>query len=225
MKIIFRTNDSSHPGPYSLQPICEALGQTVQDCWNEHPNTVALNIFLGCLFIREILECFTGGWKKYLSSMENYLQLFIYFLTTTFICIAPFHTVLANHVVAWAVFFSWLNVTQLIGRIDFFGRVIFMAFDVSKEIAKTLIVFTPSIAAFIFAFNMMFQADPVFHGEINTMVKILVMMQGEFDFDDNLSYQKVVENGGRNVSIQVKYTHLKLHRSRTATATAVAVLA
>ena len=80
-----------------------------------------------------------------------------------------------------------------------------MAFDVSKEIAKTLIVFTPSIAAFIFAFNMMFQADPVFHGGMNTMVKILVMMQGEFDFDDNLSYQQVVENGGRNISIQVTY--------------------
>ena len=166
---------------------------------------MALKIFLGCLFIREILECFTRGWKNYFSSRENYLQLFIYILTTTFIIIAPFHTVVANHVVAWAVFFSWLNVTQLIGRIDFFGRVIFMAFDVSKEIAKTLIVFTPSIAAFIFAFNMMFQADPAFHGTINTLVKILVMMQGEFDFDENLSYQQVVENGGRNISIQVTY--------------------
>ena len=89
-----------------------------------------------------------------------------------------------------------------------------MAFDVSKEIAKTLIVFTPSIAAFIFAFNMMFQADPVFHGGMNTMVKILVMMQGEFDFDDNLSYQKVKEEGGRNRSIQVKAGTIQFCQNR-----------
>ena len=79
-----------------------------------------------------------------------------------------------------------------------------MALDVSKEIGTTLLVFAPSMIAFILAFNMMFQADPVFNGLPSTAVKILVMMQGEFDFDDNLSYQKVKEEGGRNRSIQVK---------------------
>ena len=88
-----------------------------------------------------------------------------------------------------------------------------MAFDVSKEIGKTLLVFAPSMAAFLLAFNMMFQADPVFSSLPSTAVKILVMMQGEFDFDDNLSYQKVKEEGGRNRSIQVreseKYSNIK----------------
>ena len=72
--------------------------------------------------------------------------------------------VAANHLAAWAVFWECLNITQLFGRVDFFGRGIFMAFDVSKEIAKMLIVFAPSMVAFILAFNMMFQADPAFHG-------------------------------------------------------------
>ena len=111
--------------------------------------------------------------------------------------------VAANHLAAWAVFWECLNITQLFGRVDFFGRGIFMAFDVSKEIAKMLVVFAPSMVAFILAFNMMFQADPAFHGLPNTSAKIFVMMQGEFDFDDNLSYQKVKEDGGRNRSIQV----------------------
>ena len=78
-----------------------------------------------------------------------------------------------------------------------------MAFDVSKEIAKTLVVFAPSMAAFVFAFNMLYQANPIFHDLKSTLVKILVMMQGEFDFNDDLTTRKVKEHGGRNRSIQV----------------------
>ena len=139
-----------------------------------------------------------------MTSKENYLQVMIYILTIMFIVTVPTDTVAANHLAAWAVFWECLNITQLFGRIDFFGRGIFMAFDVSKEIGKTLLVFAPSMVAFILAFNMMFQSNLVFNSLSSTSAKILVMMQGEFDFDDNLSYQKVKEEGGRNRSIQVK---------------------
>ena len=201
--LCFRTNDEDHPGPYRLEPICLARGLSEDECWNHHPLKIALQIFLCCLFIRELLECFTRGPNQYFKSKENYLQLVIYLLTTLFLITVTCHMVMANHFAAWAVFFACLNVTQLFGRIDFFGKVIFMAFNVSKEIAKTLFVFLPSMAAFVFAFNMLYQADPVFHGIFSTLVKVLVMMQGEFDFDDNLSYQNVKNFGGRNVSIQV----------------------
>ena len=187
-----------------MKPICEAMGQTLEDCWCRHPTTLALEIFLGFLFIRELLEFSTRGPKQYLTSKENYLQVIIYILTVAFIITVPTDMVAANHFAAWAVFWECLNITQLFGRIDFFGRGIFMAFDVSKEIGKTLLVFAPSMVAFILAFNMMFQSNLVFNSLSSTSAKILVMMQGEFDFDDNLSYQKVKEEGGRNRSIQVK---------------------
>ena len=201
--IFFRTSDADHPGPYKLKPICDALGQTLAECWCRHPTTLALEIFLCFLFIREFLELSTRGPREYLTSKENYLQVIIYILTVAFIVTVPTDMVAANHLAAWAVFWECLNITQLFGRVDFFGKGIFMALDVSKEIAKMLFVFAPSMVAFILAFNMMFQADPAFHGLPNTSVKIFVMMQGEFDFDDNLSYQKVKEDGGRNRSIQV----------------------
>ena len=109
----------------------------------------------------------------------------------------------ANHCGAWAVFLTWLNLSQLLARFDFFGLGIFMALHVAAKIMKTMLVFTPSFIAFIFGFNMLFQANPAFHGLIGTGVKIFVMMQGEFDFDDNLGYKSVHEHGGRNWSIQV----------------------
>ena len=210
----FRTSDADHPGPYKLEPICQAIGQTLKECWSWHPTTLALEIVLCFLFLREIFEFCTRGARKYLTSKENYLQVMIYILTVMFIVIVPTDMVAANHLVAWAVFWECLNITQLFGRIDFFGRGIFMAFDVSKEIGTTLLVFAPSMIAFILAFNMMFQADPVFNGLPSTAVKILVMMQGEFDFDDNLSYQKVKEEGGRNRSIQVKAGTIQFCQNR-----------
>ena len=193
-----------------MKPICEAMGQTLEDCWCMHPTTLALEIFLGFLFIRELLEFSTRGARQYLTSKENYLQVMIYILTVAFIITVPTNMVAANHLAAWAVFWECLNITQLFGRIDFFGRGIFMAFDVSKEIGKTLLVFAPSMVAFILAFNMMFQANLVFNSLSSTSAKILVMMQGEFDFDDNLSYQKVKEEGGRNRSIQVSKTKCRV---------------
>ena len=193
-----------------MKPICEAMGQTLEDCWCMHPTTLALEIFLGFLFIRELLEFSTRGARQYLTSKENYLQVMIYILTVAFIITVPTNMVAANHLAAWAVFWECLNITQLFGRIDFFGRGIFMAFDVSKEIGKTLLVFAPSMVAFILAFNMMFQSNLVFNSLSSTSAKILVMMQGEFDFDDNLSYQKVKEEGGRNRSIQVSKTKCRV---------------
>ena len=102
---------------YALEPICKAKGLTLEQCWYQSPITVILEIFLGFLFVREILECVTRGPKEYFSSKENFLQLFIYALTMTFICMAPVHMVMANHFLAWVVFWACINITQLVGRI------------------------------------------------------------------------------------------------------------
>ena len=153
--------------------------------------------------ILEGFEIIRTGSTAYFKKLENYLQLAIAILTLTFIFSATENMELANHCGAWAVFLTWLNLSQLLARFDFFGLGIFMALHVAAKIMKTMLVFTPSFIAFIFGFNMLFQANPAFHGLIGTGVKIFVMMQGEFDFDDNLGYKSVHEHGGRNWSIQV----------------------
>ena len=168
--------------------------------------TLALELLLCFLFIRELLECMTRGPKDYFKSLENIFQLCIYFLTFGFIITAPLNTLLANHFAAWAVFFACMNLTQLFGRFDFFGKIIFMAFSVSREIIKTMLVFIPSMLAFVYGFRIMYRASESesFDGFSHTLVKLFVMMLGEFDYDDNISHQHVREEGGRNISIQVR---------------------
>ena len=199
---LFRTSDADYPGPSKLEPICTARGQTIGECWHWHSTTVALEFFLCCLFIRQFLE-FSHGARRYLTSKENYFQTIIYILTVGFIITVPIHMGFSNHLATWAVFLQWLNITQLCGRIDFCGKLIFMAFDLAKDMGKTLLVFTPLMVAFMFAFNNMFPSHSLFNGLASTYIKLLVMMQGDTDFYDNFSYQKVKEEGGRNLSIQV----------------------
>ena len=188
-----------------MEPICTAIGQDINECWYHHPLVIFLWISLLGFVILEGFEMIRTGYIAYFKKLENYLQLAIVILTMAFIISAPENMELANHCGAWAVFLTWLNLSQLLARFDFFGLGIFMALHVAAKIIKTMLVFTPSFIAFIFGFNMLFQANPGFHSLIGTAVKIFVMMQGEFDFDDNLAYDNVHDHGGRNVSIQVKW--------------------
>ena len=112
---------------------------------------------------------------------------------------------LAIHLATWAVFLQWLNITQLCGRIEFCGKLIFMAFDLFNELGKTLLVFTPLMFAFMFAFNILFQSNLLFNDLTTTYVNLLVMMQGEINFHDNLD-QAVKEKWDRNLSFQVNTT-------------------
>ena len=193
-----------------MEPICAAIGQNIYECWYYHPLVIFLWLSLLVFVIMEVFEIIRTGPASYFKKLENYLQLAIVILTLIFILSAAENTELANHCGAWAVFLTWLNLSQLLARFDFFGLGIFMALHVAAKIMKTMLVFTPSFIAFIFGFNMLFQANPAFHGLIDTAVKIFVMMQGEFDFDDNLGYKSVHEHGGRNVSIQVILTFIYL---------------
>ena len=159
-------------------------------------------ILLGILVLRELLELEKCGWS-YFKLTENYIQIISFSTSAIFIILAPHNTVAANHFGAWAVFISWVNLVQFLGKISFAGRTITIALDVSVKMVKILIVFTPSLFAFIFGFNMMLNTSPLFHDLREAIVKIFAMMTGEFGFDTTFSYKAVRETGGRNFSTQV----------------------
>ena len=68
---------------------------------------------------------------------------------------------LANHFGAWAIFVAWSNLSRFLGKAYSFGRVTTMACYVAKKIIKIMVVITPSVAAFVFAFNMLLQSNPL----------------------------------------------------------------
>jgi hypothetical protein len=75
--------------------------------------------------------------------------------------LAPDNIELANHIGAWAIFLAWSNLSRFLGKAYFFGKVTTMAWYVAKKIMKIMVVITPSVAAFVFAFNMLLQPNPL----------------------------------------------------------------
>ena len=45
--------------------------------------------------------------------------------------------------------------------------------------------------------------DPIFRSYTDGILKVVVMMIGEFDFEDHFEWYKVRELGGRQFSVQV----------------------
>ena len=195
---LFRTTDGS---PYPLEPICKTMGMSMFQCWWTDTRILLLIMLISLFIFFEVFELYRTP-KSYLVKLENYLQIVIAILTVGFIFLAPHNMELANHFGAMAVFFVWLNLTQLLGRFGYFGLNIFMAIQVGNNILKAISVFTPGFIAFIFGFNMLYLTNPAFHGLIETSVKVFVMLQGEFEFDANLGYKTVHEHGGRNITVQ-----------------------
>ena len=188
-----------------MGPILEATRLNIYKDWYFCPMVISLYLFFMFFILKELVEFCTHGPRSYLTSFENYLQWTVWIMTIAFIFCSPYNIELGSHLGAWAVFFCWMNTTQLLGRFEFFGVGIFMALHVAKKIIITFVVFSPTFFAFVFGFRFLYQANPIFDGVTSTTTYLFVMLVGELNFDNYFSYQKVQKIGGRNYSLQVQY--------------------
>ena len=86
---------------------------------------------------------------------------------------------------------------------DFFGRHIYMTWQIMKSMFWNLAVFIPSLVAFASAFHCFLINNDVFEGPIASLLKTFEMLLGEVDFSDNFLYDNVKETEGANHSVQI----------------------
>ena len=141
--------------------------------------------------------------KAYLTSKENWLQLFLFLLTIAFILYTPYSVNTGSHLAAWSVFLAWIDLTLLLGRIDYLGEYIFMATTIARRLIAFMFVYVPSFIAFAFAFNILLHSARLFRGPGSAILKTLTMALGELEFGSYFAYYKVESSGGANVSVQV----------------------
>ena len=110
-----------------------------------------------------------------------------------------------EHLLGWALFLAWSDLTIFMARFDPFGKVIHIAWQVSYNVASFILVSLPTVVAFTTAFHCFLRRNEVFQGPTSSLIKILTMMVGEFDFEDNFLYDKVNENNDSNFSVQVLF--------------------
>ena len=204
-KNFIRTSEDK--SAYPLLPICNALGySTLWDCWFSQGLTLGVMLTTFMILYREFREAIARGPGSYFFSKENIIQIIICLTSVGFVCLAPFHTELATHFVAWAIFFAWIDLTSYLGRFGIIGEYVYIMFRVAKTLLKCLIIFVPTLIAFSFGFSMLLHANPAFESWVSAGLKVMTMMLGELEFGDHFIYHEVKEIGGRNYSVQVMYT-------------------
>ena len=69
-----------------------------------------------------------------------------------------------EHILGWALFLAWIDLTIILGRFDVFGRHIYRSWHVMKNVAWSMIVYVPIMFAFASAFHCFLDHHNTFQG-------------------------------------------------------------
>ena len=154
----------------------------------------------------EVIQILAKSFKKRLwsyFSFQNIVEICIMITTVVFLWIAPTDIEWAGHIGGWTLFFGWMNFTAYLCQISSVGKAIYSSIYVTKKIIKTLVVFVPSLIGFTCAFHFFLHGNQQFHEFRAAFLKVLIMMLGEYDYEDNFAWTVVYGFGGRNYSLHV----------------------
>ncbi|XP_063220667.1 transient receptor potential channel pyrexia-like [Bacillus rossius redtenbacheri] len=148
---------------------------------------IAFNmLFLG----KEVFQI-AHSWTSYINHWENWLQWLI--IACVFPCVVHVHRGGSvkqdvqdwqHHVAAVAIFFTWVELMMIVGRFPMFGLYVQMFTIVAINFAKFLLTYTCLFLAFSLSFGVLFSNYPAFQNLGWCLIKTLVMMSGELEFED-----------------------------------------
>ena len=158
------------------------------------------------LVVIEIMQIFAKSFKNRICSylsLQNFVEICIMITTGIFLCVAPTNAEWAGHIGGWSLFFGWMNFTAYLCQISSVGKAIYSSIYVTKKIMFVLVVFLPSLIGFTCAFHFFLHGNPQFHEFKAAFLKVMLMMLGEYDYEDNFAFTVVHDFGGRNWSLHV----------------------
>ncbi|GAB6033390.1 hypothetical protein CHUAL_013153 [Chamberlinius hualienensis] len=83
-----------------------------------------------------------------------------------------------------AIFMAWVNLVMFVSKFPFLGLYVVMFGDVIRTFCKVCSVFFLFIVAFAMGFYTVFYYNPSYDNGAKSIVRVVVMMLGEFQFDD-----------------------------------------
>ncbi|XP_037890056.1 transient receptor potential channel pyrexia [Glossina fuscipes] len=148
---------------------------------------IVLNLIL---MAKELFQMAHGlqGYAKY---WENWLQWSIIF--GVLLCVTPEILVVdalatvpiwQHHVAAIVVLLVWLELMMLIGRFPIFGVYVQMFTKVAVNFGKFLMAYICLLIAFGLSFSVLFNDYKAFRNITWSLLKSIVMMSGELEFED-----------------------------------------
>lgn len=84
---------------------------------------------------------------------------------------------------------GWWKLTLMLGRVWslMFGPYIYLALDVLKILLVFFLVYSPVLIAFALTFHMLLPNNKNFGDPVSSLGKVLAMMLGELEFEDNFT--------------------------------------
>ena len=157
-------------------------------------------------------------------SWQNVIEVVLLTLSTTFLIVefvlfdkmeydCARYSGLQMHLLGWALFLAWIDLTLFLGRFDIFGKHIYRSWHVMKNVAWSMTVYIPILLAFASAFHCFLKNDGIFEGTVASVLKVLTMVLGEFDFGDHFVYDTVKETNGSQFSVQIMFVMFIIYGS------------
>jgi len=151
------------------------------------------------------------GICNYARRWENWLQWSV-ILTSSIILISPAHT-WQYHFAALGVLLVWVELMMVVGRFPIFGIYIQMFTQVSINFFKFLAAYVCLIIGFSLGFSVLHKNYKSFENPLVSLLKTVIMMSGELEFEDIFFQEKVKKNGTEDVDKLLLYpgtAHLML---------------
>ena len=145
---------------------------------------------------------------EYLRSVQNICEVFLLSSTQAVLVLQHLEYAsqeLLRHMLGWSIFLAWINMSIILGRFDVFGKHIYRSWVVIKNVVVSILVYVPFMIAFSMAFHVFLSFNEVFEGNVASLLKVITMVLGEYDFQDNFLYDKVVANHGSLISVQILF--------------------
>jgi len=161
-------------------------------------------LFMLCCVLREMFQMMYD-WRLYVGSVENWLEFVVIGLTISLLVGHDSTGTWVNHVVAWLMLSTWLEMTLLIGRFPSIGIYIYMFVRVAQKLIKFLLVYSPLLFAFAITFRVIFGKIKTFKTIPLAVIKTFVMMMGEYDYDGLFTGEDVMSYPGTSHLVMILF--------------------
>ncbi|XP_044014111.1 uncharacterized protein LOC122856501 [Aphidius gifuensis] len=186
-------------------PLC-ANSTGLKGFFHRHPEVLEIEWYaLVVLTIFEGMRKATGiltypSIRQFITQPENIVEwcVILSVFATSFVYTGRTYT-WQSHVGAFAVLCGWSNLMLMIGQLPMFGAYVAMFTSVQAQVFKLLLAYACLLVGFTASFCVIFPRSKSFSSPHTGLIKVLVMMTGELDFEE--LFFPGEEDTGRHVDV------------------------